>query len=201
MTRGMSRCPRPCMSPPGQDSGLSRSRRRDSGAEPLQPTGRIQAADSRAVDGMRFVVPVSTVQARPNPKYFGRGKGPTWLNAISDHAVGTAGQVVSGPPRDPLRLIDLIYAQDGGRRPEVLITDTGSYVAICCTVLSRSWGSTTAPSWLIPRMPRRGGLTRLRTTARSTQPREAASTSTGPRALARHPADRGLGAHRDSVHA
>ncbi len=80
-----------------------------------------------AVDGMRFVVPVPTVDARPNPKYFGRGKGVTWLNAVSDHAVGIAGQVVSGTPRDSLRLIDLIYAQDGGRRPEVLVTDTGSY--------------------------------------------------------------------------
>lgn len=36
-------------------------------------------------------------------------------------------QVVSGTPRDSLRLIGLIYAQDGGRRPEVLVTDTGSY--------------------------------------------------------------------------
>lgn len=80
-----------------------------------------------AVDGMRFVAPVPTVAARPNPKYFGRGKGVTWLNAVSDHGVGIAGQVVSGTPRDSLRLIDLIYAQDGGTRPEVLVTDTGSY--------------------------------------------------------------------------
>lgn len=80
-----------------------------------------------AVDGMRFVVPVPTVDARPNPKYFGRRKGVTWLNAVSDHAVGIAGHVVSGTPRDSLRLIDLIYAQEGGKRPEVLVTDTGSY--------------------------------------------------------------------------
>jgi len=35
--------------------------------------------------------------------------------------------VVSGTPRDSLHVIDLIYHQDGGRRPEVIVTDTGSY--------------------------------------------------------------------------
>ncbi|MCX5233111.1 Tn3 family transposase [Streptomyces sp. NBC_00233] len=35
-----------------------------------------------SVDGMRFVVPVPSVYARPNPKYFGRRGGATWLNMI-----------------------------------------------------------------------------------------------------------------------
>lgn len=35
--------------------------------------------------------------------------------------------VVSGTPRDSLHLVDLIYSQDGGPRPDVIITDTGSY--------------------------------------------------------------------------
>lgn len=35
--------------------------------------------------------------------------------------------VISGAPGDSLHLIDLIYRQEGGRRPEVIITDTGSY--------------------------------------------------------------------------
>lgn len=35
--------------------------------------------------------------------------------------------VLSGTPRDSLHLIDLLYAQHGGPRPEVIITDTGSY--------------------------------------------------------------------------
>lgn len=43
-----------------------------------------------AVDGMRFVVPVRSVDARPNPKYFARKKGVTWLNMISDQSVGLA---------------------------------------------------------------------------------------------------------------
>ena len=80
-----------------------------------------------AVDGMRFVVPVRTVDARPNPKYFARKRGVTWLNMISDQAVGLAGKVISGTPKDTLHVVDLIYNPDGGPRPEVLITDQGSY--------------------------------------------------------------------------
>ncbi|WP_231957044.1 MULTISPECIES: transposase [unclassified Actinoplanes] len=80
-----------------------------------------------AADGMRFVVPVRSVHARPNPKYFGQRRGATWLNMVNDQAVGTAGRVLSGTPRDSMHLIDLLYRRDGGRRPEVIITDTGSY--------------------------------------------------------------------------
>jgi hypothetical protein len=64
-----------------------------------------------SVDGMRFVVPVRTVHARPNPRYFGRGRGATWLNMINDQAAGLAGRVVSGTPRDSLHLLDVIYSQ------------------------------------------------------------------------------------------
>jgi len=37
-----------------------------------------------AIDGMRFVVPVPSLFARPNRKYFGPKRGMTWLNAIND---------------------------------------------------------------------------------------------------------------------
>ena len=84
--------------------------------------GRVAAAD-----GIRFTVPVASVDARPNPKYFGRGRGVTFLNLVNDQRVGTSGIVVSGTPKDSLHLIDLIYRQDGGPHPEVIITDTGSY--------------------------------------------------------------------------
>src|SRR5450755_3399272 len=70
------------------------------------------------IDGMRFVVPVRSIHARPNSKYFGRRRGATWLNMISDQGVRLAGRVLSGTPRDSLHVIDLIYRQDAGRRPE-----------------------------------------------------------------------------------
>jgi len=87
------------------------------------------------VDGIRFVVPVPSIYARPNPKYFGRRRGATWLNLISDQSVGLASKVVSGTPRDSLHIVDLIYRQDGGRRPEVIISDTGSYSDIAFGLL------------------------------------------------------------------
>jgi hypothetical protein len=154
-----------------------------------------------AVDGMRFVVPVRTVQARPNPKYFGRGKGATWLNAITDQAVGTAGQVVSGTPRDSLRLIDLIYAQDGGTRPEVLITDTGSYSDLVyglVTLLGFDYRPQLAdlPDAKLWRIDPGADYGPLNPTARG---RIDLDRIRAP--LARHPAGRGVGPHRDGVRA
>jgi TnpA family transposase len=46
---------------------------------------------------------------------------------VSDQAIGLAGKVLSGTPRDTLNVVDLVYNPDGGPRPEVLITDAGSY--------------------------------------------------------------------------
>ncbi|MFI9535512.1 Tn3 family transposase [Nocardia fusca] len=80
-----------------------------------------------SIDGMRFVVPVRTHHARPNPKYFGRRSGITWLNMLNDQSAGLAARVVSGTPRDSLNMIDVVFSQRGGRTPEVIITDSGSY--------------------------------------------------------------------------
>ncbi|MFQ6329849.1 Tn3 family transposase [Nocardia sp. CWNU-33] len=80
-----------------------------------------------SVDGLRFVVPVRTIHARPNPKYFGRKRGITWLNMINDQAAGLAAQVLSGTPRDSLHAVDVVLRQQGGTVPETIITDTGSY--------------------------------------------------------------------------
>ena len=80
-----------------------------------------------AIDGMRFVVPVPSVYARPNRKYFGPKRGVTWLNMINDQAAGIAGKVVGGTIRDSLHMIDVWYSQDGGQRPDIIVSDTGSY--------------------------------------------------------------------------
>ncbi|NNM97469.1 MAG: Tn3 family transposase, partial [Candidatus Dormibacteraeota bacterium] len=80
-----------------------------------------------AIDGMRFVVPVPSIYARPNRKYFGPKRGVTWLNMVNDQAAGLGAKVVSGTARDSLHMIDVIFAQDGGRRPEIIVADTGSH--------------------------------------------------------------------------
>ncbi|MEU7748079.1 Tn3 family transposase [Nonomuraea sp. NPDC049158] len=80
-----------------------------------------------AIDGMRFVVPVPSIYTRPNKKFFGRSRGVTWLNMINDRGVGLGAKVVTGTVRDSLHMIDVAFRRDGGPRPEVLVTDTGSY--------------------------------------------------------------------------
>ncbi|MBW8482611.1 Tn3 family transposase [Actinomadura parmotrematis] len=80
-----------------------------------------------AIDGMRFVVPVPSIYTRPNKKYFGRRRGVTWLNMINDQGAGLGAKVVTGTVRDSLHMIDVAFRRDGGARPEVLVTDTGSY--------------------------------------------------------------------------
>ncbi|MEU6651974.1 Tn3 family transposase [Streptomyces sp. NPDC046900] len=97
-----------------------------------------------SVDGMRFVVPVPSVYARPNPKYFGRRGGATWLNMINDQAAGLGGKVVAGTPRDSLYVLDVLYDRDGGRRPEMIVTDTASYSDIVFGLLTLA-GFTYAP--------------------------------------------------------
>lgn len=89
-----------------------------------------------AVDGVRFVVPVRSIDARPSPKYFARKKGVTWLNMISDQRIGLAGRVVSGAAKDTLHFVDLIFNPDSDRRPEVLITDQGSYSDIVFAIVT-----------------------------------------------------------------
>src|SRR5450755_1362658 len=79
------------------------------------------------IDGMRFVVPGPSICARANRKYFGPDRGVTWLNMISDQAVGLAGRVVSGAPRDSLHALDVAFSLDHGQRPDILISDTGAY--------------------------------------------------------------------------
>ena len=49
----------------------------------IQLTGVWGGGELASVDGLRFVVPVKTINAGPNPKYFGRGLGVTYASASS----------------------------------------------------------------------------------------------------------------------
>ena len=81
-----------------------------------------------SVDGLRFVVPVKSLWAAPNPRYFGlRHRGATWLNVVNDQVMGIGGLVVPGTLRDSLFILDAIHNRDGGPKPQVIITDTASY--------------------------------------------------------------------------
>lgn len=80
-----------------------------------------------SADGMRFVVPIRTVHARANPKYFGRGRGVTWYNMISDQFSGLNAVVVPGTLRDSLVLLQVLLEQQTELHPTQIMTDTGAY--------------------------------------------------------------------------
>lgn len=80
-----------------------------------------------SVDGLRFVVPVQTVNAGANPKYFGLRRGVTWLNAVNDQVSGLGAVLVPGTVRDSLYVLDCLLNLDDGARPELVTSDTASY--------------------------------------------------------------------------
>ncbi len=80
-----------------------------------------------SVDGLRFVVPVRTLNAGPSPKYFGYKRGITWLNAVNDQVAGIGAQTITGTPRDSLHILDVLLNLDGGPKPEIVATDEASY--------------------------------------------------------------------------
>ena len=80
-----------------------------------------------SVDGLRFVVPVRTINAGPNPRYFGRGRGITYLNYMSDLSTGFHGMVVPGTLRDSLFLLDGLLENKTGLDPKEITSDTAGY--------------------------------------------------------------------------
>ncbi|MGN9845833.1 Tn3 family transposase [Nonomuraea sp. H19] len=83
-----------------------------------------------SADGLRFVVPVKSLHARPNPVYFGRGKrsrGSTWLAVVNDRVMGLGGLVVPGTMRDSLFILDALHRLDAIEQPDIVTTDTASY--------------------------------------------------------------------------
>jgi TnpA family transposase len=80
-----------------------------------------------SADGLRFVVPVRTINAGPNGKYFGTGRGITLINYTLNNFFGFNGAVVTGTLRDSLYVLEGLLQQDAHLRPHEIMTDTASY--------------------------------------------------------------------------
>ena len=80
-----------------------------------------------SADGVRFVVPVRTLNAGPNRKYFGSGRGVTYYNFTSDQFTGFHGLVVPGTLRDSLVLLVGLLEQRTSLQPKEIMTDTAGY--------------------------------------------------------------------------
>ena len=83
-----------------------------------------------SADGLRFVVPVRTVHAGPNPKYFGMGHGVTYYNLVSNQFTGLNGIVVPGTLRDSLVLLAVVLERQTELNPTEIMTDTGAYADV-----------------------------------------------------------------------
>lgn len=80
-----------------------------------------------SADGLRFVVPVRTLHAGPNPKYFGIERGVTYYNLVSDQFTGLNAITVPGTLRDSLILLGVVLEQPTELNPIEIMTDTGAY--------------------------------------------------------------------------
>ena len=80
-----------------------------------------------SADGLRFVVPVRTLNAGPNPKYFHTGRGVTYYNFTSDQFTGFHAIVVPGTIRDSLFILEGLLEQETGLRPHEVMSDTAGY--------------------------------------------------------------------------
>src|SRR5450631_4478254 len=83
-----------------------------------------------SADGLRFVVPVRTIHAGPNPKYFGYERGVTYYNLVSDQFTGLNAIVVPGTLRDSLSLLAVVLEQQTELQPTEIMSDTGAYTDI-----------------------------------------------------------------------
>jgi len=80
-----------------------------------------------SVDGMRFVVPVRTINAGGSPKHFPRQRGLTWYNGISDQNMGFNALVIPGALRDAPYLLNVLLEQQTHLRITEVMTDTAGY--------------------------------------------------------------------------
>lgn len=77
-----------------------------------------------SADGLRFVVPIRTLNAGPNSKYFPVGRGITYYNFTSDQFTGFHGIVIPGTLRDSLYILEGLLENQTELNPLEIMADT-----------------------------------------------------------------------------
>jgi len=72
-------------------------------------------------------VPIRSVNTGPSPRYFGQGRGVTYLNYTSDQFTGLGGLVIPGTIRDSVYVLAALLEQESGLTPTEIMSDTASY--------------------------------------------------------------------------
>lgn len=111
-----------------RDETLREANARLVAAHDALPIARVWGTgDVASADGVRFVVRGDPIHAGYNPKYFGRKRGVTWYNLVSDQSTGLGGVVVPGTLRDSMVILGLLLEQETHFDPGEVITDTAAY--------------------------------------------------------------------------
>jgi TnpA family transposase len=76
---------------------------------------------------MRLVVPVRTIHAGWNRKYFGSQRGVTYYNFTSDQFAGFHGIVIPDMLRDSLFILAGLLEQQTSLNPRAIMADTHGY--------------------------------------------------------------------------
>ena len=79
-----------------------------------------------SADGLRFTVPVQSISTRPNPRYFGTGRGVTFFNYVADNYIGWANVLVPGTLRDSQYILDGLLNNQSSLDPREVMTDSGA---------------------------------------------------------------------------
>src|SRR5271166_6222926 len=87
-----------------------------------------------SADGLRFVVPVRTLNAGPNSKYFHDERGVTYYNFTSNQFSGFHGIVIPGTLHDSPYVLDGLMENQSSLEPKQLMTDTAGYSDIVLAV-------------------------------------------------------------------
>jgi TnpA family transposase len=77
-----------------------------------------------SADGMRFVVPIDSIHAGPNRKYFGAERGITYYNYSTDQYAGFHNIVIPGTMRDSVYILAGLLEQQTSLDPKEIMTDT-----------------------------------------------------------------------------
>ena len=77
-----------------------------------------------SADGLRFVVPVRTINAGPNRKYFNADRGVTYYNFTSDQFTGFHAIVIPGTLRDSMFILDGLLEHQTRLQPVEVMADT-----------------------------------------------------------------------------
>ena len=106
----------------------------------LRANARLVAAQSRialaqawgggevaSADGLRFKVPVRTINAGPNARYFHYGEGATYFNFTSDQFSGLHYLVIPGTLKEGPYLLAGLLEQQTNLQPREIMTDNASY--------------------------------------------------------------------------